>query len=372
MIINGDCLEEMRKMADNSIDFICTDPPYGLSFMGKTWDDKTPGIDYWKEALRICKPGSTIAVFGASRTHHHMMMSLENAGFEIRDCIMWLYGSGFPKSHNFGRKIGGEWSKFGTALKPAYEPIILAMKPLDGTFAQNAEKWGVAGINIDDSRIPTDNYLGRPKGEQVNCYGKFERMISESNPKGRWPANIILDEWAAEQLDKMSGVLKSGLISKHHKINKNRSTIYEDGLKEIEGLQSFGDSGGASRFFYCAKASSKERNAGLEGMPLKDSSGCYGEFEGDGRGRQTEHSPKQNFHPTVKPIALMKYLLKLLCPPGKPTCLDPFAGSGSTLVAAKELGIKFIGIEKEAEYCEIANKRIEHAKFIPEQLEMAL
>lgn len=343
-VIQGDCIEVMRSMADNSIDFIVTDPPYGLHFMGKGWDkfkqsnyDLSPvkqvmSIDGYSrvarsfncgntesgtydpkrddefqefmrqfglETLRILKPGGHLAMFGAPRRHHRQMSGLEDAGFEIRDCIAWIFGQGFPKSHNFGRQLGEDWKGYGTALKPAYEPIILAMKPLDGTFAQNAEKWGVAGINIDESRIGTEEIktCAKEKGSSFTHLGKGEGYNGclESVHKGRWPANIIFDEEAAAELDEMTG-------------------------------------NNVSRFFYCAKASSAERNRGLE--------------------------ERSNIHPTIKPIALMKYILKLLAPPGNPTCLDPFAGSGSTLVAAKELGINCIGIEKEKEYCDIAKARI--------------
>lgn len=339
MIINGDCLDEMRKMDANSIDFICTDPPYGLSFMGKDWDTNTPSQDIWKEALRICKPGSMLAAFGGSRTHHHLMLAIERAGWEIRDVIMWIYGSGFPKSHNFGKQLGGDWEGYGSALKPAYEPIILAMKPLDGTFAQNAQKWGVAGINVDASRIGIGNDKGDwPLTTRQNIkdiYGKKLSVLTD-NSKGRWPANIIFDEEAAQELD--------------------RQSVIE-----------------ASRFFYCAKASATERNRGCEGLGLKEAK-RIGEMGPCNNAKPNGHSIlfEKNNHPTVKPISLMKYIIKLLSPPGKPILLDPFCGSGSTLVAAKELGIDCIGIELSAEYCEIAKARVASAQFVSEQLELNL
>ena len=336
-IIHGDCLDVMRTMDDNYIDFIVCDPPYGLNFMGKDWDGCIPAIEIWAEALRICKPGAMVAAFGGSRTHHHLMLAIEGSGWEIRDVIMWITGQGFPKSHNFGKKMGEEWKGFGTALKPAYEPIILAMKPLDGTFAQNAENWGVGGINIDESRIGTggtkrSHQAEYPKNEdgtedRSKHWARTGHSI-ESNGLGRWPSNLILNEESAEQLDQMTG-------------------------------------NNVSRFFYCAKASRSERNAGLEGMPLKEA--CHRMNDslvrmesGCATGKRAEQSKNQNTHPTVKPIALMKYILKLLAPPGNPICLDPFCGSGSTLIAAKELGISCIGIEKEEEYVEIARKRSEN------------
>lgn len=381
-VIQGDCLEVMRGMEENSIDFVVTDPPYGLHFMGKGWDkfkksnfdesgdhkhlenasvdgrscnvrsistgnshagtyDENRNDEFQEfmrvfgiEALRVLKPGGMVAMFGAPRRHHRQMSGLEDAGFEIRDVIAWIFGSGFPKSHNFGRKLGNEWDGYGTALKPAYEPIIICMKPLDGTFAHNAEKWGVAGINVDASRIKHNEECKlMKKQEKINSIirqsGRFEDVL-ELKPNGRWPANLILSEEAAEELDQMTGVSKS-IRSKGRNGNNVDSSVNLCAPRSIDQERGYNDSGGASRFFYCAKASSSERNRGLE---------------------------KPSTHPTVKPIALMKYILKLLAPPDNPICLDPFAGSGSTLVAAKELDISCIGIEKELEYCEIANRRI--------------
>lgn len=381
MIIQGDCLDKMREMADNSIDFVVTDPPYGLHFMGKNWDKfkktkKTEFTKYkfvkdshfpdghWKkkigrmnteagnyddrrndefqefiyniglEALRIVKPGGHFAMFGAPRRFHLQIAGLENAGWEIRDVMMWLFGQGFPKSHNFGKlnknkaELGEEWKPYGTALKPAYEPIILAMKPLDGTFAENAQKWGVAGINIDAVRIETKEDLGIINNSTSTFnYKNTTPFVNNSEGKGRWPANIILDEEAAQALDEQTGILKSGELKfDNHVTTRNLDFSFKRG----SSCNYEKDSGGASRFFYCAKASPRERGEG-------------------------------NLHPTVKPLSLMKYLLKLLAPPGDPVCLDPFAGSGTTLLAAKELGIRAIGIEREPEYCEIAKKRIQAA-----------
>ncbi len=285
----------------------------------------------FKQSIRICKPGAMVAVFGGTRTVHRLTCAIEDAGFEIRDVCMYLYGSGFPKSHNFGRKLDEQWHSFGTALKPAYEPIIICMKPCDGTFAHNAEKWGVAGINIDDSRIGVNPGYSYPNGKGGSDF--FQGLNKEHKPKstqGRWPANIILDEEAGAILDEMSGITKRTNCERKNKDFKSVAKAYET------AHSTFGhkDSGGASRFFYCAKASSRERNEALD-------TPCT--------------------HPTVKPIALMQYIIKLLAPPGDPVLLDPFAGSGSTLVAAKKLGIRCIGIEKEKEYCDIAEARIYHA-----------
>lgn len=418
-VINGDCLEVMRGMAENSIDFVVTDPPYGLHFMGKDWDDfKKSNFDergdykYLEnssvdgrnckvrkigcanhksgsydskcddefqafmhlvgiEILRIIKPGGHVAMFGSTRRHHRQMCALEDAGFEIRDCMMWLFGQGFPKSHNFGRKMGNGWEGYGTTLKPAYEPIILAMKPLEGTFAQNAEKWGVAGLNIDKSRIGSHEYSqeeGSKKGLSRITGNSFGEHKPSDNPlpKGRWPSSLLLDEEAAEQLDRMSGITTS---QPDYRDNlKKTKYIYNSGFKRKPNY--LNDSGGASRFFYCAKTSSAERNKGLEEMELKPGGSTVKGYTQDISKGIDRNKPVANHHPTVKPISLMKYIIKLLAPPGNPVCLDPFAGSGSTLVAAKELGIACIGIEKQPNYCDIARARVAAVEIEPEQLEM--
>ena len=354
MIIHGDCLEEMRKMEPNSISAIVTDPPYGLSFMGKGWDRGVPSKDFWEEMLRISKPGAFLLAMGGTRTYHRLTCSIEDAGWEIRDCIMWIYGSGFPKSHNhFG--IQG----YGTALKPAYEPIIMAMKPCEGTFKQNAEKWGQAGINIDGCRIGTHDYsqeewtkkgLSRPNG---NTYGQHNGSDTEL-PKGRWPANVIFDEEAAEMLDEQSGASKSQAGG----LTYNKKTIHLSG-KMPHSRTGHNDSGGASRFFYCAKASSSERNEGLEGLPFQSNMRVNGPRESE---KDKFATKVKNNHPTVKPLKLMEYLIKLIMPPKDGVLLDPFAGSGTTVLAARKLGYTAIGIEKEQEYCDIARKRLEALK----------
>lgn len=669
-IIHGDCLNEMRMFCDNHFSGIVTDPPYGLQFMGKQWDQQVPGKEYWKEMLRICKPGSFLLAFGGTRTYHRLACAIEDAGWEIRDCLQWIYGSGFPKSLDVGKTIDkskytidqfnkfGVWfdeqcrkdgitekiineitnrkcsnqffckslqkeiptqenwenikhllsdipdwvnklikpayevhenfkkreiissslngiaggkkdgwgfekefditkpfsilsqafSGYGTALKPAYEPIIMAMKPIDGTFAQNAEKWGQAGINIDGCRVATDDNrdrLGCGKKGEDGCYGNSKTYDSISHQKGRWPANVILDEESGKMLDEMSGNLKSGSGDKHNKTQKGG---YHGNFGLMSGVEYKADSGGASRFFfiapkdksdiiyacelqeelslygkktenennnqntdlygnepmglflpdtisiiemgtlsimifpifnaskpeligtctlesekninksmilniesvniaengeclirflndqmepikaiaknvpsnawlngemkientgtsitekderipvtntikntvksierkstqkdvsdtqnlrnrffYCAKASSSERNAGLEGMPLKNKGIDNGQkrdntLKGPGNSRNPDKNTKmQNFHPTVKPLKLMEYLLKLIAPPKDAIILDPFCGSGTTLLAAKNLGISAMGIEKEAAYCDIIRGRL--------------
>lgn len=351
----GDCLNVLRTMEDNSVTAVVTDPPYALEFMGQGWDKVLPSADIWREALRVLKPGGMALVFGGTRTYHRLTCSLEDAGFEIRDCMMWLYGSGFPKSHDISKAIDKEagaerekgplhpapagrseaysgfegespifggggaergltvdppatedaktWNGYGTALKPAYEPIIVAMKPLTQTFAKNAISEGVAGLNIEACRVGT---------EEVTS--------------GRWPANVVLDEEAGAQLDAQSGITKgsgprTGIVG-GHKFGG------EKGQNGTLVGKWHGDSGGASRFFYCAKASNKDR-------------GYW------------------NAHPTVKPQELMRHLLRLVTMPSGTIVLDPFMGSGTTGVVCKQEGLHFVGIERNSVYAKLAKSRIE-------------
>jgi site-specific DNA-methyltransferase (adenine-specific) len=360
-IIQGDCLEVMKTFPDNHFSCIVTDPPYGLSFMGKGWDYAIPDVHYWKEAFRICKPGSFLVAMGGTRTFHRLTCAIEDAGFEIRDCISWLYGSGFPKSHN---KFGLEG--YGTALKPAWEPCIVAMKPCDGTFKQNAEKWGQAGINIAASRIGTDlipnsnDHTSHQKWKEQD--GRAPKEVSKGEltySKGRWPANVILDEEAGAMLDEQSGFSKPKQQREGVKGGSGFGYFDDEKTSTMKGVWPGDNGGGASRFFYCAKASSSERNEGLEGLP-EICKPLMGEFK-DNPGRETPKSSptaRQNHHPTVKPLKLMEYLIKLVMPPKDGLLLDPFAGSGTTILAAKRLGFDAIGIEKSEEYAEIARSRI--------------
>ena len=482
-LLNSDCLDAMKKMPDNSIDAIVTDPPYGLSFMGKNWDFGVPGVEFWKEALRIAKPGAHLLSFGGTRTFHRIACAIEDAGWEVRDTMMWLYGSGFPKSMDISKAIdkklgaerevvgvagrsgtkrncmntdfkGGEymetlpgseeakkWSGWGTCLKPAYEPIIMARKPIEGTVADNVMKHGVGGINIDECRVPTTDNVSThaDRGKETRMPGwnyKAKQQHQTPGQKlGRFPANIIhdgsdevidafdnkltpnftpivlarkpiegtvadnvlkygvgglnIDECRVpfeSEADKASakpqgratakvGALAGGVENDRERTEftpkevsgRFPANILHDGSDEVVGLFpntgtsagggkhtkgvgdnqqgnafgsysggqpqdtiGYGDSGSAARFFYCAKASKSERGEG-------------------------------NIHPTVKPIALMEYLVKLITPEGG-IVLDPFMGSGTTGIAAMNLNRGFIGIEKEPEYFNIAKSRIERAE----------
>lgn len=438
MIIKGDCIEEMKKLDENSVDAIITDPPYDLSkptygfergkqdnpygrtvkggFMGKQWDGTQVAFkkETWIEALRILKPGGYILAFGGTRTYHRMTCGIEDAGFEIRDCIMWIYGSGFPKSLNIGKQIdkiqgnerevlgkkphtspkadnsvkassygisGGlgdyagerihenitkgnsEWEGWGTALKPACEPIVVARKPLsEKNVALNVLKWGTGGINIDACRIGTETLKEHKAGNIPNDRGKWGLKEGYVMPErqGRFPANIILDEEAGEILDEQSGILSQGHWSKTKTTGFGEfgggSSTYE-GVGEKDKTKH-----GASRFFYCAKASKSERNFGCEEMEEKLNSKMFRNANNtsdkisDGFER-FDTLPSKNNHPTVKPIKLMEYLIKLVSKENS-IVLDPFTGSGTTGIACVKLNRQFIGFEKEEEYVKIAEARI--------------
>ena len=577
-LLNGDCLDKLKELDNNSIDSIVTDPPYGLSFMGKKWDYDVPSVEIWQECLRVLKPGGHLLAFAGSRTYHRMAVRIEDAGFDIRDQIMWIYGSGFPKSHNIskqldkrggnnnltkevadalkearvsrgiskteadklfcdgttnyqwfeGRKdgvrlpddetfqkiciewnelekyktiinsanrevigqyegdaggLGGErlgskggditipatnvakdWNGWGTALKPAHEPIVMARKPIEGTVAENTLQYGVGGLNIDATRIGTDDKLARPINEaNNNVYGNYASFGNNVEPtEGRWPANVILEctcenpkvvsdkydirtyndykntfksyeendkdkgEYEIKDvettkvihtdpncpcyiLDKQSGIRKSGALNGTYNNTMMQNNPGVRNGKPIM-LKTEANEGGASRFFYCPKASKKDRDSG---MPEKvgvfiqrprreDGSVIYKETNPDewaeamkGKprsektakaaaeellqernsigatyaGQQTTSKiganpnkptlPRANIHPTVKPTELMKYLIRLVTPKAG-IVLDPFMGSGSTGKAAMQEGMWFVGIEREKEYFEIAKQRIEY------------
>lgn len=544
----GDCLMELASLKDNSVDSIVTDPPYGISFMSKRWDYDVPSIDVWKECMRVLKPGGHMLVACGTRTQHRMVVNIEDAGFEIRDVVTWLYGSGFPKSLNISKAIDKEagaerevignlksgnqsgtlrldgfasieqlksaaekgekcpngrdamktyrrtmqsgekmgeitapatdaakqWNGWGTALKPACEFFTLCRKPIsESTVAKNVVKWGAGGINVDGCRVSVETNDPNIRTNPTIDSGASS-IFKVGNgpdgkgpePQGRWPANLLFDEEAAEMLDEQSGVLKSGQLKPGHKQGQGKHTL--DGGYVGGGViqkEYGGDSGGASRFFYVAKASKRERNAGLDGfehiklstdlckeentvlaallqkvtsestvkwniaecgeaisaiypkecksiieteiskiteskilnslalsltnestadVSLKTENGSshaanvqsLKEWILNITSAKTESAlgvvnvalkmllqinenakPLSNFHSTVKPVKLMEYLCKLITPPGG-TVLDPFMGSGSTGVAALNLGFDFVGIEREHEYLEIARGRV--------------
>ncbi len=524
MILRGDCIEKMKELKENLVDAIITDPPYGLEFMGKDWDkfkkgerksfvggggdvtgktndaymrinktaNRPSALKYsqlqemqqffqeWAiECLRVLKPGGFLLSFGGTRTYHRLVCGIEDAGFEIRDTIMWLYGSGFPKSLNIGKQIdkmnsqpqptnefkqylrdakkkanltseqidnklnpkgsgvfsqhyvgdnsqieyptkekykilkkllnlddsfdylidwaeakrevigkdgrkanysmfmgegnqewdltkpateeAKQWEGWGTALKPACEPIVVARKPLsEKNVALNVLKWGTGGINIEDCRIGTEGgetHKGGTLGTESGIYGKAQGCEQDLIPRGRFPANIILDEKAGKMLDEQSG---DCFVSGSAKLGKPHTGGHKQGFLVAPQLSNLSpnDKGGASRFFYCAKASKSERNLGCENLEeqQQDASRKEGNPGGDNPRNRGVHLRKNN-HPTVKPIKLMEYLIKLVSKEGA-TILDPFGGSGTTAIACLKLNRDFILIEKEEEYIKIAKARI--------------
>ena len=360
---HGNCLDILRTMPDCSVDAVVTDPPYGLSFMGKRWDYDVPSTEIWAECLRVLKPGGYLLAFAGTRTQHRMAVRIEDAGFEIRDMLAWMYGSGFPKSHNvskgFDREAGilkpefkgftvagsshnanisktiptkgyvppapatdaaKQWQGWGTALKPAMEPITMARKPFKATVAQNVQEWGTGAINIDGCRIGEEEIKTSAK-QAGQSFQHDYNGCEESTHLGRWPANVM-----------------------------------HDGSAEI--LQGMGE---AARFFYTPKACKDDRDDGCEMMQEKTHKGLYGNGIQDARphmGQDYVYEGKsRNFHPTVKPTDLMRYLCRMVTPTGG-IVLDPFTGSGSTGRGAVLEGFRFIGCEMDADYVEIAKARI--------------
>jgi DNA modification methylase len=358
----GDCLDVLKSLDAESIDAIVTDPPYGLAFMGKKWDYDVPSTDIWQECLRVLKPGGHLLAFAGTRTQHRMACRIEDAGFEIRDMIAWVYGSGFPKSHN----LKDEWHGWGTALKPALEPITMARKPLIGTVAENVLEHGTGAINVDGCRVGTDDTRapsyrmtskGRPGGGFGNDMDYTRIGLVAGSACGRWPANFIHD--GSDEVVRLFPQSKSTGGQASLGAFRN-GDVYGKGRDEREARDpGFGDSGSAARFFYCPKASKAEREAGLGDLKEKE---IESDFRQGGFGNDRNegvYTSGKNHHPTVKPIDLMAYLCRLITPPGG-IVLDPFTGSGSTGIAALREGFRFIGIELNAEYAEIARKRIEN------------
>lgn len=381
-LINGDSLVELDKLEENSIDAIVTDPPYELGFMGKSWDSTgiAYNVDFWKKCLRVLKPGGHLLAFSGARTSHRMVCAIEDAGFEIRDNIMWLYGSSLPKGQNIGKMLeakekygksnsrslrelelsegegtyivsqpnngimgemknferryyepDNEWKGWNSQLKPAYENVCLARKPLEGTIIENINKYGVGGINIDECRVDNEE----------------DGSINYESHKGRYPSNVIHD--GSEE------VVKDMPYTNKPNGSTEKVYTYQNPLcnhfKEFTPFKSYDDNGSASRYYYCAKASTKDREEGLVS-------------KGEGRA---------NIHPTCKPTELMQYLVRLVSPKGA-TILDPFMGSGSTGKAVafenkeRDSNYSFIGIEMGKEYCEIAQARIDWANDYKEEI----
>jgi DNA modification methylase len=336
-LVNGDCILVLKTFADNTVDAVVSDPPYELGFMGKKWD--STGIAYsvelWREVLRVLKPGGHMLAFGGTRTYHRMTCAIEDAGFEIRDSIHWLYGTGFPKSLNVG-------DGRGTALKPSHEPVVLARKPLVGTVAANIQAQGTGALNIDGCRIERDpqdvsgwSVTGSSESANMCMSGKNYARAPKLDASGRWPANTLFSH-ADECAD---------------------TCVDDCPVKELDAQAS-----GASRFFYVAKPNRKERDLGCEALPPKTAGEATDREEGtDGlnnpRAGAGRTGGARNYHPTVKPVDLMRHLCRLVTPPGG-LVLDPFCGSGTTGMAAVAEGFDFVGIEREAEYVEIAELRI--------------
>ena len=375
-------LDALPVMDEGCVDAIVTDPPYGLGFMGKSWDCALPDPRTWAECLRVLKPGGHAVIFGAPRLYHRLAVAVEDAGFEVRDVLMWMFGSGFPKSLDVSKAIDGSlgadrkavgvrvygdghvqrstetigyggcdpsadtraitapatpeaaaWAGWGTALKPAYEPILLVRKPLVGTVAQNVLTYGTGGINVDACRVGDESTRRQNTAEMGYHGGNTAASYSTGSDAGRWPANVIMDEEAGAVLDEQTGTLHG-----HGSRSHAGSAGWFAGAGTTRAV-SGGEPGGASRFFYCPKASRSEREAGLKAT--------------DGQ--------RANTHPTVKPIALMEWLVCLVTPPGG-LVLDPFCGSGSTGVACARLGVRFLGLELDPDYAELARMRIAHAR----------
>ncbi|GLX87855.1 hypothetical protein Pfra02_04240 [Pseudomonas fragi] len=357
-LICGDCLEAMRSMPDSSVESIVTDPPYGMSFMGKKWDYDVPSVEIWAECLRVLKPGGHLLAFAGARTQHRMAVRIEDAGFDIRDMIAWVYGSGFPKSHN----LSGEQQGWGTALKPALEPITVARKPFPGTVASNMQAFGVGAININGCRVAAGDAEELAKhwdrettvdmrgGNFIGGKSGGKPMTAEASSLGRWPANLIHDG-STEVVALFPA--KAGAAAPVHTRNgdKFRSAYGAfSGNVDESGSTFHADTDSAARFFYCAKSSRKDRNEGLTDPGPQ--------FKRGTTLRKVESTETQgNNHPTVKPTDLMRYLCRLVTPAGG-LVLDPFMGSGSTGKAALLEGFRFVGIELDPGYFAIAEARV--------------
>lgn len=389
MVINMECLIGMRMMlADNSIDAVVTDPPYGLSkqpdmnevlhhwlngddyvhtgggFMGKTWDSFVPGPSVWKEVFRVLKPGGHLLAFFGTRTYDLGTLAIRLAGFEIRDQIDWVYGSGFPKSLDVSKATDNEqWKGWGTALKPAHEPICVARKPLAGTVAENILQFGTGGMNIDDCRTELNGDFKSSANGRPSITGLSDNYgpstANQPDTQGRWPANLIHDG-SDEVLNLFPAKAGAAAPVKGTEQSEVTNGIYGKFNDRVPG-QFYSDTGSAARFFYCAKASKSDRDEGVMLAMVTGAEMTGREPDTDGlnspRAGAGRTSGARNNHPTVKPTALMQWLVRLVTPPGGKV-LDPFTGSGSTGKACAIEGFEFIGFEMDPHYCKIAKQRI--------------
>lgn len=420
-IVHGGIADILPYCEENEFDAVLCDPPYGLRFMGKKWDYDVPSAELWAEIVRVIKPGAPVLAFGGTRTYHRLVCGMEDGGLEIRDTIAWIYGSGMPKSQNisialdkaqglkpkivgtrilsgnagistkdkggtYGVGVGSagnvecpvygpaielakEWDGYGTNLKPALEPICLARKPLDGTMANNVWGYRVGGLNIDGTRIGRDpgdvsgwSKTGSKASENIAMSGANYARAPKPDAPGRWPANVILDEESGAVMDAQSGN-RPGMSGG----GKHRAD-YPGGM--FGGIDSTdtarGDNGGASRFFYCPKANRKERELGCEHLPAKKGFEAVDRKEGsaglNGRaGAGAQIGKVHNYHPTVKPLDLDRYLATLIMPPKAGKILVPWAGSGSEMIGAYLAGWRdIVGIELEEDYCKIARARLDY------------
>lgn len=406
----GEVTEVLSDFRDASFDALLCDPPYGFSFMGKSWDYDVPSVELWAECLRVLKPGAPLVAFGGSRTYHRLACGIEDAGFELFDCLMWLYAKAMPKpatttdkyidtalkverpvigqrrltgtarikggggytvegaENNYetneirdqivvtgpGSPQAKKWEGYGHALKPGFEPIVLACKPFDGTIAHNVLTHDVGGLDLAGCQLPrktSDN----------------PRRINE----GCWPANVVLthaedcvdgscvSECPIRQLDEHSGIRPSRPFPS----NVAEGNVLPFVARSAGGLS---DTGGASRFFFCGKVNRTERDAGCEALPMKTAAQATGRKEGSAGSNRPQAgagrgSGCRNIHPTLKPISLTTWLARLICPPKPGVVLVPFAGAGSEMIGCLKAGWSGVfGIEREAEYAEIARARLRH------------
>ena len=400
----GDCRDVLRDYPADHFDSIVSDPPYGLTFMGKGWDRGVPGVEFWQEALRVAKPGAHLLAFGGTRTFHRLTVAIEDAGWEVRDCVMWLYGSGFPKSHDVSKAIdraeGAErqvlderpaygigstgatfnghaegatakttapatddaraWQGWGTALKPAWEPVIVARKPLSGTVADNVLRYGTGALNIDGCRVGAEV---RHNPSCLNGGGTAAPVLTAGRETaGRWPANVMHDGSA----EVVAGFPVTAAAQASMR-GEGFGVVMDADWRAPNTLRGHNDAGGsAARFFYCAKASRTDRDEGCDHLPARSGADAVERDEGSaglqspraGAGRTAD--TVRNFHPTVKPTDLMRYLCRLVTPPAG-LVLDPFCGSGSTGKAALLEGLRFVGVDLDPAHVAIAEARCQFA-----------